>query len=121
MIVKLDEALSDAMAAPLREAGYDARTVRRQGWGGLKDSELWPRVQAEAAFFVTADRGFADLRDYPPGTHKGILLLRPDREGLRDYETLLVSVIASHRLDDYVGCTIVASPGRVRIRREPLA
>jgi len=94
--------------------------VRGQGWGGLKDSTLWPKVQAEEAFFVTADRGFADLRDYPPASHAGILILRPEHESLAAYRTLLRSVLERHDLKTLRGCTVVATPNRIRIRREPL-
>jgi len=120
MIVKLDEALSDLLAAPLAEHGYDAKTVRGQQWGGLKDPALWPRVQEERAFFVTADRGFADLRAYPPGTHAGILLLRPEHESLVAYLGLLRSVLDRHDLASLRGCTVVATDHRIRIRRQPL-
>ncbi len=120
LVVKLDEALSDLLAAPLAEYQYEARTVRGQNWGGLKDPDLWPRVQEEGAFFVTADRGFADLRDYPPGSHAGILLLRPDRESLYAYLALLRSVLDRHDLESLRGCTVVATNQRIRIRRQPL-
>ncbi|MGE0683186.1 MAG: DUF5615 family PIN-like protein [Candidatus Binatia bacterium] len=36
---------------------------------GLSDEQLWPQVQREGRLLVTADKGFADLREYPPGSH----------------------------------------------------
>jgi len=38
--------------------------------GGWKDEALWRAVQNERRFLVTADKGFADARNYPPGAHE---------------------------------------------------
>jgi predicted nuclease of predicted toxin-antitoxin system len=115
--VKLDEDLSSMVAEPLRQAGYTVATVLEQGWSGLKDAELWPRVVDEGLFFVTADKGFADIRLRPPGNHPGILLLRPDRESIVDFRSLLSSVLSDHDLTSFAGMVTVATPRGVRIRR----
>jgi predicted nuclease of predicted toxin-antitoxin system len=117
--VKLDEPLSDSLAEVIRLRGYTVETVRSQKWGGLKDPVLWPLVRAAGEFFVTADKGFGDIRVYPPGTHPGILVLRPDRESLPEFRRLLDGVLAVHRLESLAGCVTVANPRGVRIRRGP--
>jgi predicted nuclease of predicted toxin-antitoxin system len=90
---KLDEDLSESLSEVLRGKGYVVVTVRSQDWGGFKDPKLWPLIQAESIFFITADKGFGDLRKFSPGSHAGILLLRPDRESIVDYRTLLEQVL----------------------------
>jgi predicted nuclease of predicted toxin-antitoxin system len=71
---KIDEDPPHAVTALLREAGYeDVASVRDQGMGGWKDPILWQAVQEEGRFLITADKGFADLRAYPPGNHAGVL------------------------------------------------
>ena len=65
--VKVDEDLPQEVADIFTEYGYDAITVVRQGWQGLGDNDLWIRVQQEKRWLITADKGFADLRFYPPG------------------------------------------------------
>src|SRR5687767_8805279 len=117
--VKLDEALSEALAEPLEQRGYDVATVRSQGWGGLKDSDLWPRVVAEARFFITADKGFGDIRKYKPGTHAGILVLRPERESLVLFRRLLETTLAAHPLESFTGTVSVATSRGVRRRLPP--
>lgn len=117
MIVKLDEDLSPMVAEPLRAAGYQVRTVADQGWSGLADDELWRHVVAQNEFLVTADKGFADLRSYPPGTHPGILLLRPERESLVEFCAVVSVVLAAGGLESLTGCVSVASPRGLRIRR----
>jgi predicted nuclease of predicted toxin-antitoxin system len=115
--VKLDEDLPLSLADLLAIRDYEPATVLGQGWSGCKDPDLWPRLQAEKIFFITADKGFADLRVFPPGTHTGILLLRPDRESVLDFRTLLMAVLDRHSLDSLTGCTTVATPRSIRIRR----
>jgi len=116
--VKVDEDLPRAVVQMLRDAGYDAVGVIEQGMGGWKDPELWKAVQSENRFFITADKGFADIRLYPPGTHRGILLLRPDEDGIRPVVQLIRSVLAAYVLEDLVGAVAVANPRGIRVRRQ---
>ncbi len=117
MRVKLDEDLSPTLRKLLERYGHTALTVVGQGWGGLKDPELWPQVIAEKVFFITADKGFGDVRHYPPGSHEGILVLRPSRESRSQYSALLQMALMSHPLEEHVGWLIVVTPHRIRVRR----
>ena len=83
----------------------------------MADAALWKRVVAEGYYFVTADKGFADLRLRPPGTHPGILLLRPDRESIVDFRALVELVLKEHDLNSLEGTVTVATPRGLRIRR----
>ena len=69
MHIKVDEDLPQAIAETLRRHGYSCSTVSEQGMGGFKDPALWETVQAHHQFLITADKGFGDVRRYPPGTH----------------------------------------------------
>jgi len=115
--VKVDEDLPGAAAQMLQSRGYEAVSVIDQGMGGMKDRPLWLAVQAEHSFLVTAEKGFADIRFYPPGTHAGILLLRPDQAGIRPILELLERTLAAHDLEALQGSVAVATPRGARIRR----
>ncbi len=117
MHVKVDEDLPKSIVELLHEHGYSATSVREQGLHGTKDSVLWQIVQQEGYFFITADKGFGDIRLYPPGTHHGILLLRPDVEGIISYTELFRSVLNTVRLQDLTGLLAVATPRGLRVRR----
>jgi predicted nuclease of predicted toxin-antitoxin system len=84
-LVKIDEDLPRQVADLVAERGYDATTVVGQGWQGMSDGELWPRVQDEGRWLITADKGFADLRAHPAGSHAGVILLRAPEESRRAY------------------------------------
>lgn len=116
MRIKVDEDLPQAAIRLLREHGYDAAGVYEQGMSGWKDEALWKVIQKEKRFLVTADKGFADIRLYSPGSHEGVLILRPIQQGIRPVVELLKRVLDLYRFEDLHRCVVVASPGGVRVR-----
>ncbi len=114
--VKVDEDLPEDVAAIFAAAGYAAATVRSQGWGGLLDEELWPKVQAEGHWLVTADKAFGNIRLYVPGTYISVVLLQADEESRRNYLELASATVRSLRLEEFPGCLIVATSRGIRIR-----
>ncbi len=117
MRVKVDEDLPRATVQMLRDRGHEAVSVTEQGMGGWKDPALWQAVQSEQRFLVTADKGFADIRFYPPGSHAGVLLLRPDEDGIRPVIELLERVLANYDLEALARTVTVVTPRGIRIRR----
>ena len=115
--IKVDEDLPRAAVHLLRQHGCDAVNVIEQNMGGWKDPPLWEVIQEEKRFLVTADKGFADVCTYPPGTHRGILLLRPDEDGIRPVPELLRQVLDSYHLENLTGIITVATPRGIRVRK----
>jgi len=115
--VKTDEDLPSEVTSVLKEKEYDSANVRDQGMGGWSDKDIWSEVQKESRFFITADKGFADIRTYIPGEHAGILLLRPDKDGIDPLLKLLNLLLSQFSLSDLSGFTTVVTPRGIRIRR----
>lgn len=115
--VKVDEDLPVQMAELFIAHGYDAKTVVGQGWRGVADDVLWQRIQTEGRWLVTGDKGFADLRSHPPGSHSGVLLLRPQEESRRAYLELLEAALEQLDLDHSSGSVAVVTHRGLRIRR----
>lgn len=115
--VKLDENLARSHVEMLRARGYDADRVHDEGLSGSPDHDLWREVVREDRFFVTLDLDFSDVRRFEPGSHPGLLLLRPDRKGRAAVATVLRRVLDEGRLEDLRGCLAVADPERTRVRR----
>ena len=118
--VKIDEDLPRQIADLVAARGYDAATVIGQGWQGVSDDELWPRVQDEGRWLITADKGFADLRLHPAGSHAGVILLRAPEESRRAYLELAAIAVDRLKLDELAGAVVVVTYRGVRIRRAPL-
>lgn len=116
--LKLDENLARRHVEILQEAGYDAESVFQEGMSGASDDQLWDAVCREGRMLVTLDLDFSDLRRYPPGTHPGILLLRPPDRSREGVESVLVRVLREGPLDGLAGCLSVADADRTRVRRQ---
>jgi predicted nuclease of predicted toxin-antitoxin system len=115
--IEADENMPGTVIQILEEHGYDAISVIQQNMSGWKDPDLWEVVQKEQRFLVTADKGFADVRTFPPGTHAGILLLRPDEDGIRPLIDLLKRVLDSYSIEDLHGAVTVATQRNIRVRK----
>lgn len=115
--VKVDEDLPADVAAMLRAAGHDAMSVVEQALTGTSDEALWPIVQREARCLFTADKGFADIRIHPPGSHCGVVLFRLPFESRAGYLRLTQFVIRQFDLEEARGAIIVVSPDEIRVHR----
>lgn len=117
MLVKLDENMSNSHAEFLRQLGYDCDRVTDEGLSGAADEIVWQQVCAEGRFFMTLDLDFSDVRRFPPGTHPGILLLRPRSRSSQAVLNLLARILREQRLETLQGCLVVADEIQTRIRR----
>lgn len=115
-VIKLDEDLSPAVGVPFVEAGCEVRTVRDQGWGGLSDDAIYANVVAGRELLVTGDKGFANILKFPPGTHPGILLLRPDQDTVAQQVALVQAVLREVGVGPLEGAVTVATPRSIRLR-----
>ena len=115
--IKLDENLGQSHAALLRDAGYDADRVTDEGLSGTADADLWPVVCREGRFVITLDLDFPDVRQFVPGSHPGILLLRPASQSRDAALEVLTRVLREIPLPALTGCLAIADERRTRIRR----
>jgi predicted nuclease of predicted toxin-antitoxin system len=116
-LVKLDENLSQSHVDFLNRAGYAAERVTDEGLSGAEDARVWDRAVAERRFFITLDLDFADVRRFPPGSHPGILLLRPRNRSRDVVQDILERVTCEQPLNTLAGCFVVADLNHTRIRR----
>ncbi len=104
MKVKLDENLPERIVAGLAALGHDTDTVTGEGFGGVTDEDLRPKVQRAARFLVTKDLGFSDERRYPPGSHHGILVLRLSDDRSSAAAERLTGVFHTEAVEAWAGC-----------------
>ncbi|MEN3001169.1 MAG: DUF5615 family PIN-like protein [Armatimonadota bacterium] len=115
--IKLDENLAHAHQQFLQSQGYDVERVYEQGLSGASDAVIWQQVCAEGRLFITLDIDFADIRQYRPGTHPGVLLLRPATNSKAAVMRVLQRVCQEIPLETLKGCLAVADEQHTRIRR----
>ena len=113
---KLDENLPRRVEPALRDLGHDVETALSEGLAGASDPDLLATCTSEDRVLVTLDLDFADIRAYPPGSHRGIWVLRPPNQA---FTNVLNSVLAGIRLtavERTAGQLWVIDEKRVRIR-----
>src|SRR3954462_4345985 len=109
MKIKLDENLPVSLATILRNLEHDVHTTSDEGLVGHEDREIWDSAQAESGFWITQDLDFSDTRQFAPGSHAGILLVRlhsPSRQNLID---CLERILKTENFDQWNGCFVVAT------------
>jgi len=120
MKIKLDENLPVRLAPILSSLHHDIHTVGQESLSGRSDRDVWEAAQRDARFVITQDLDFSDLRQFVPGTHYGILLVRlrsPDRQSL----IRRVQEVFQHEdLSRWTGCFVVATERKVRVVRPPV-
>jgi predicted nuclease of predicted toxin-antitoxin system len=115
--IKLDENLPVEAAVVLRPLGHDVDTVDDEAMVGAADEDVLRAATAEGRLLITLDRGFADIRRHPPGTHAGVVVLRPSDQLAPTVIAALRDLVVAHPLEDMVGCNTIVRSGLVRIRR----
>jgi predicted nuclease of predicted toxin-antitoxin system len=64
------------LGAILTAYGHDTDTVHEEGLTGSSDHDVWQETQRAGRFLITQDLDFSDLRQFQPGSHYGLLLVR---------------------------------------------
>jgi predicted nuclease of predicted toxin-antitoxin system len=112
---KVDEDLPGEIASMLRAGGHDTVTVLDEGLGGAPDSRVWDAVQQEQRCLLTADKGFADARRFPPGMHGGIVLFRLPSESRSGYVRLIERLLSEFGVETVHGAIVSVSPEAIRV------
>ena len=117
MKIKLDENIPAAVANLLRVRGIDVHTVLEESLGGRSDPEVLAAATLGDRLLVTLDRGFGDVRAYPPVSHPGIIVLRPIDQRFHTVVNLVETLIDSHQIDSLAACVTVIERNTLRVRR----
>jgi predicted nuclease of predicted toxin-antitoxin system len=114
---KLDENLPSRAAAPLQAAGHDVDTVAEEGLAGAVDAAVLEAATTAHRLIVTLDRGFADVRAYPAGSHAGVLVLRVEDQSPEAIAREIESLLERVDLETLGGCVAIYRAGSLRVRR----
>lgn len=113
---KVDENLPREAQAMLLGAGHDAETVHDERLVGNPDETILQVCLNEDRVLITLDLDFSDIRQYPPSTHRGIWVLRPETQSIGTTLSVLKGALALVGDEPTLGRLWVVEPGRVRIR-----
>lgn len=75
-----DESLTGRTRRFLRDLGHEVLTLHELGRAGATNGEVLALAKTRQVVVVAEDRGFGNLRNYPLGTHRGIIVVKTRRE-----------------------------------------
>lgn len=104
MRLKLDENLPEDARQAAVALGHDVDTVVDEELGGASDPDVLAAARRDDRFVVTLDRGFGDVRRYPPGSHAGIAVLRVESQDAGTVADALTTFLSNEALGDLRGC-----------------
>ena len=81
MKIKLDQNFSQYLREALTELKHDVDTVYHEGLSGADDATVVKVAFSQNRILFTLDTDFLNLKTYPPGSHSGIVVFRPPRQG----------------------------------------
>ena len=117
MRIKLDENLPEDARLAAVGLGHDVDTVLNEGIGGVSDRDVFVAAIREGRFLITLDRGFGDIRHYPPGSHPGIAVIRIESQDPPSVVLAVRNFLSNRDLGGLSGCIVVVRGDLVRVRR----
>ena len=120
MKLLVDEALQNAVALSLTEAGHDATHVRLLGLVGHTDDEVMALALREDRVLVTTDTDFGTILALTGATGPNVVLLRGVGDSAEERVAAILDVLP--RIDDELsqGAVVVIEEDRYRIRYLPI-
>jgi GNAT superfamily N-acetyltransferase len=114
----IDASLPPWMIDDFAAEGHDALHADDLGIGHAPDSEIAKEAGEAARCIVTRDFDFADLRNYRPAAHRGIIVLTIPRHRGSAYMRFLLGTLFDYLRDD--GAVdqklLIIDADRIRVR-----
>ena len=117
MKIKLDENIPLSLVISLKPLGHEIDTVQEEGLKGKVDNVVWKESQKAGRFLITQDLDFSDIRQFTPGDHAGILLLRLRDPGRLALAERIQNIFQTEDVEKWKCCFVVATERKIRIRR----
>ncbi len=115
MKIKLDENLPETLLGVLSELNHDVDNVRQESLVGQSDPNIWNAAQSEGRFIITQDLDFSDVRQFAPGTHHGLMLVRMRAPGRLALTRRIPEVFATEPVDSWRRCFVLVTDLKVRV------
>jgi predicted nuclease of predicted toxin-antitoxin system len=116
----IDEDMPRSLALVLRTNSYDAIDVRDVGLRGRDDAHLFAYAQTHQRTLITEDLGFANIIQFPLGTHAGIIVCRfPNSVPTPAVNQKILDALSALTGKTLVGILIIVEPGKIRVRNKP--
>jgi predicted nuclease of predicted toxin-antitoxin system len=115
MKIKLDQNLSIHLREALAELDHDVDTVFDEGLSGVDDVAVFQAASSQDRILFTLDTDFLNLKTYPPGTHSGIVVFRPPRQGALTLTKFVRAFVLSSDLRRHHRLLTIVERTRIRV------
>ena len=115
MKIKLDENVPLRLATLLTELGHNVHSIYDEQLTGHADEEIWKATQKESRFLITQDLDFSDARQFAPGSHHGILLVRLHSPSRRNLIDRIQELFQKENVGEWAACFVVATERKIRV------
>lgn len=113
----LDAGVPRSIQDFLVREGFDTLRLAQTKLFAATDKEVFSFAQKEVRVLITRDKGFGDIRLYPPGSHHGIILIRDPNLSARKITKIFEEAWTAIPREELQGSIIVITQRGVRIRR----
>lgn len=103
----------------VRDLGFEIQRIQELGMTGVEDDEVFKKAQNLEAVLLTNDKGFGDIRQYPPSSHYGVIVLKmvPDPARIQEIHEVLKRLLEKE--EQFQGTLFMVDTRKYRIRRKP--
>jgi predicted nuclease of predicted toxin-antitoxin system len=103
----------------MRKLGFDVQRIQQLGMTGAEDDKVFEKAQELKVVLVTNDKGFGDIRQYPPSSHSGMIVLKtaPDPVCVRQVHETLKQLLRTE--DQFEAALFIVDTHKYRVRRKP--
>jgi predicted nuclease of predicted toxin-antitoxin system len=101
----------------LQEWGYESTVLDEHIAADADDADVIALAQELDAVLLTADLDFANILDYPPADHAGIVVMRYEATDETGITATLKQALTDLYRDDLRGALVIVEPQRYRIRK----
>ena len=115
MKIKLDQNLSIHLREVLAALNHDIDTVFDEDLTGADDDTVLEAARSQDRILFTLDTDFLNLKAYPPGSHSGIVVFRPPRQGALALTKFVKAFMLSSDLRRHYARTTIVERTRIRI------
>lgn len=115
MKIKLDENLPESLLSALSELNHDVDNVRQEGLAGWSDANIWKAAQSEGRFLITQDLDFSNIRQFAPGTHHGLMLVRLRVPGRLALVRRIHGIFSREPVESWQRCFVLVTDLKVRV------
>lgn len=101
----------------LKEHGYEVLTLKELNKTDATDDEVLRSAVALDAVLLTNDKGFGNVFQYPPASHRGIILMKINLRNDISVHEILLDFLRKHEQQQLRGTLAVIDGKSCRTRR----